>query len=200
MDFALLSTLLPSLNDGISRVLVSYDCHRYDFLVCFRNGLTFFELFIFYLGLITTPHVLYVHMFIPFLMFHSSHNHMAKRSHHCIMIFSTSEYYWSTDAPSPSFSSTSSTTPPPLYSPSMLNNDGPTWRRIPPGREVWSSGNSRLYLGGLTSLQTRHCHGRMGPSIKEVSTAGWTTLLGTLTGLGKVQPPIVVRRVVPTQS
>ena len=31
-----------------------------------------------------------------------------------------------------------------------------------------------------------------------VSTAGWTMLSGTLTGLGKVRPPIVVRRVVPT--
>ena len=40
-------------------------CHRYDFLVrLYRNGLTFFELFklYFHLGLITTPHVLYVHM------------------------------------------------------------------------------------------------------------------------------------------
>ena len=134
-----------------------------------------------------------------FLMFHSSHDHMAKRSHYRIMIFSTSEYY-STDASPPSFSSTSSTTPPPLYSPSMLYNDGPTWRRIPPGREVWSSRRSRLYLGGLASLQTRHCQGRTSPSINEVRTAGWTMLSGTLTGLGKVRPPIVVRRVVPTQS
>ena len=61
------------------------------------------------------------------------------------------------DTSPPSFSSTSSTTPPPLYSPSMSVNDGPTWRRIPPGQEVWSSGRSRLYLGGLSSLQTRHC-------------------------------------------
>ena len=114
-------------------------------------------------------------------------------------LFMTSEYY-STDASPPSFSSTSSITPPPLYSPSMSTNDGPTWRRIPPGCEVWSSGRSQLYLGGLASLQTRHCQGRMGPSIKEVSTAGWTMLSGTLTGLGKVRPPIVVRRVVPTQS
>ena len=40
------------------------NCHRYDFLVCFWNGLNFFELFIsFYsLGLITNPHVLYIHM------------------------------------------------------------------------------------------------------------------------------------------
>ena len=139
-------------------------------------------------------------MFIPFLMFHSSHDHMAKRSHHRIMIFYITSEFYSTDASPPSFSSTSSTTPPPLYSPSMSINDGPTWRRIPPGREVWSSGKSRLYLGGLSSLQTRHCQGQMGPSIKEVSTAPWTMLSGTLTGLGKVRPPIVVRRVVPTRS
>ena len=40
-------------------------CHCYDFLVCFcGTNLTFFELFklYFHLGLITTPHVLYVHM------------------------------------------------------------------------------------------------------------------------------------------
>ena len=60
---------------------------------------------------------------------------MAKRSHYCIMIFLTLEFY-SMDASPPSFSSTSSTTPPPLYSLSMSINDGPTWRRIPPGREV----------------------------------------------------------------
>ena len=125
-------------------------CHRYDFLVrlsertyLFSNFLNF----ILHLGLITTPHVFYVHMtyvYSSFLMFHSSHDYMAKRSHYRIMIFSTSEYYRSMDASPPSFSSISSTTPPPLYSPSMSITDGPTWRRIPPGREVWSSGNSRL--------------------------------------------------------
>ena len=38
------------------------ECHRYDFLVRLWNGLIFFELFklYFHLGLITTPHVLYV--------------------------------------------------------------------------------------------------------------------------------------------
>ena len=121
----------------------------------------FFSNFLnFILGLITTPHVHYVHMtyVYSFLMFHSSHDHMAKRSHYRIMIFSTSEYY-SMDASPLSFSSISSTTPPPLYSPLRLINNGPTWRRIPPGREVWSSGRSRLYLGGLSSLQTRHCQG-----------------------------------------
>ena len=51
--------------------------------------------FILHLGLITTPHVLYVHMIYVysfFLMFHFSHDHMAKRSHYRIMIFSTLEY------------------------------------------------------------------------------------------------------------
>ena len=45
--------------------------------------------FILHLGLITTPHAHYVHILyvIPFLMFHSSHDHVAKRSHYCIMIF-----------------------------------------------------------------------------------------------------------------
>ena len=38
--------------------------------------------------LITTPHALYDHMtYVHFLMFHSSHDHMAKRSHYQIMIF-----------------------------------------------------------------------------------------------------------------
>ena len=139
------------------------------------------------------------YVYFVFLMFSFSHNHMAKRSHYHIMIFLTSEYY-SMDASPPSFPSTSSTTPPPLYSLSKLNNDGPTWRRIPPGHEEWSSGRSQLYRGGLISLQTRHCQGRMGPSIKGISTAGWVRLLGTLTGLGKVWLPIVVRRVVWTRS
>ena len=164
----------------------------------FLNFLSFLHL-----GLITTPHAFYEHMtyvYALFLMFHLSHDHMAKRSHYRIMIFLTSEYYNSTDAFPPSFSSISSTTPPPLYSPSMSTHDGPTWRRIPPGLEVWSSGRSRLYLGGLSSLQTRHCHSRMGPSINDIRTAKWTMLSGTLTGLGKVQPPIVVRRVVLTRS
>ena len=133
-------------------------------------------------------------------MFHSSHDHLAKRSHYHIMIFYMTSEFYSKDTSSPSFSSTSSTTPPPLYSPSRSNNDGPTWRRIPPGQDVWSSGRSLLYLGGLSSLQTRHCQGLTGPSIKDVNTVEWTMLSGTLTGLGKVQPPIVVRTVVPTQS
>ena len=102
------------------------------FWYIFGTDLTFFKLFkpYFHLGLITTPHVLYVHMtyVYSFLIFHSSHNHMAKRSHYRIMIFSTLEYY-SMDAFPPSFSSISSTIPPPLYSPLMSVNDGPTWRR-----------------------------------------------------------------------
>ena len=125
--------------------------------------------FIIHLGLITTPHVLYVHMtyvYSLFLMFLSSHDHMAKRSHYRIMIFSTSEFY-STDASPPSFSSTSSTTPPPLYSPSMSINNGPTCKSTPLGRDIWLRGRSREYSGGLDSLQIRHCQGQMGPSINE---------------------------------
>ena len=156
------------LKDGNSVIVMT-------FWYIFQNGLNFFELFklYFHLGLITTPHVFYVHMtyVYSFLMFHSSYDHMAKRSHYHIMIFSTSEFY-SMDASPSSFSSTSSTTPPPLYSSSTLTNNSPTWRRIPPGRDVWSNGRSQLYLGGLVSLQTRHCQGRMGPSIKEVNTVG----------------------------
>ena len=76
-------------NDYLGSVGV---CHRYDFLVHLWNGLNFFKLFklYFHLGLITTPHVFYDHMiyvYSLFLMFHLSHNHMAKRSHYRIMIF-----------------------------------------------------------------------------------------------------------------
>ena len=147
------------------------------FWYVYRNGLQiFFELFfILSLGIDHDPHVLYAHMtyvYFLFLMFHSfTRVYGQEKSLSYYDLLSTSEFY-STDAPPPSFPSTSSTTPPPLYSPSMSINDGPTCRRIPPGREVWSSGRSRQYLGGLCSLQTRACHGRMGPSIKEVSTAG----------------------------
>ena len=52
----------------------------------FSNFLNFY----FHSELITTPHVLYVHMTYVYsfsLMFHSSHDHMAKRSHYRIMIF-----------------------------------------------------------------------------------------------------------------
>ena len=175
------------------------------FWYVFWNGLNFFKLFklfILHLGLITTPHAFYIHMtyVYSFSCFILSHDHMAKRSHYHIMIFYMTLEFYSMDASPPSFSSTSSTIPPPLYSPSMSINDGPTWRRTPPSHEVWSRGRSLEYHGGLSSLQTRHCQGRTGPSINEISTVGWTKLSGTLTGLGKVQPPIVVRRVVPTRS
>ena len=68
------------------------ECHRYDFLVRpIGTDLLFFNFlnFIFYLGLITTPHVFYVHMTYVYslFMFHSSHDPMAKRSHYRIMIF-----------------------------------------------------------------------------------------------------------------
>ena len=65
------------------------------FWYVFETDLTFLNFlnFYFHLGLITTPHVFYVHMTYVYslLMFHSSHDHMAKRSHYCIMIFLTSE-------------------------------------------------------------------------------------------------------------
>ena len=114
----------------------SAQCHRYDFLVCLLERTYFFSNFFhFLLGLITTPHVLYVHMTYVnsfFIMFLSSHDHMAKRSHHRIMIFYMTSEFYSMDASPPSFSSLSST-PPPLYSPSTLISEGPTWRRTPPG-------------------------------------------------------------------
>ena len=55
--------------------------------------LVFLKLFklYFHLGLIMTPHVLYVHMtcvYSLFSMFSHSHDHMAKRSYYHIMIFS----------------------------------------------------------------------------------------------------------------
>ena len=52
---------------------------------------------------------------------------------------------------------------------------------------------SLVYGGGLISKCTRNCHSLKGPSINGLSIAGVVKLLGTLTGLGKVQPPIVVR-------
>ena len=58
----------------------------------FGTDLNFFELFklYFHLGLITTPHVFYDHMTYVYslsLMFLSSHDDVAKRSHYRIMIF-----------------------------------------------------------------------------------------------------------------
>ena len=102
------------------------------------NGLNFFKkTFILHLGLITTPHVLYVHMTYGYSFSHVSfftRSHGQEKSLSYYDLFDYSEYY-SMDASPPSFPS-SSTNPPPLYSPSMSINDGPTWRRIPPGREV----------------------------------------------------------------
>ena len=71
-------------------------------------------------------------MFIPFShvsLFTRSHGQEKSLSYYDLLL--TLEYY-STDTSPPSFSSISSTTPPPLYSPSMSNNNSPTWRRIPP--------------------------------------------------------------------
>ena len=76
---------------------VDDDCHRYDFLVYLWNGLNFFELFklLFSLGIDhDPPYFLCSHDLCLFLslMFHSSHDHMAKRSHPRIMSF----WFWST--------------------------------------------------------------------------------------------------------
>ena len=168
------------------------------------NGLIFFKLFklYFHLGLIMTPHVFYVHMtyvysFSHVSFFTRSHDQEKSLSYYDLFDFGVLLIYGHTLTLIFLYFLCNSTTP---ILPVYVDQRRPTWRRIPPGCEVWSSGRSRLYLGGLTSLQTRHCQGRMGPSIKEVSMAGWTMLSGTLTGLGKVRPPIVVRRVVPTQS
>ena len=53
------------MNDPLPSLRLTPSCHRYDFLVClfgmdlyFLNFLNFY----FHSGLITTPHVLYVHM------------------------------------------------------------------------------------------------------------------------------------------
>ena len=74
------------------------NCHRYDFWYVFIGTDSTFSNFLnFYssLGIDHDPHVFYVHMtyvYSLFLMFHLSHDHMAKRSHCRIMIFSTLEY------------------------------------------------------------------------------------------------------------
>ena len=61
------------------------------FLVRLLERTYFFRTFYYYssLGIDHDPHVLYDHMtyVYSFLMFHSSHDHMAKRSHYHIMIF-----------------------------------------------------------------------------------------------------------------
>ena len=61
------------------------------FWYVFWNGLNFFKLFklLFSLGIDHDPHILYVHMtyVYSFLMFYSSHDVMAKRSQHHIMVF-----------------------------------------------------------------------------------------------------------------
>ena len=69
------------------------------FWVHLWNGLNFFELFklYFHLGLITTPHVLYVHMTYVYSFSYVSFLHTITRPReviHRIMIFyMTSEYY-----------------------------------------------------------------------------------------------------------
>ena len=88
------SLIPPILHLGFQLHLVIIMTFWYVFGMDFN----FFELFelLFLTGLIMNPHVFYVHMtyvYVSFLMFYlSSHNYMAKRSHHRIMIFSTLEY------------------------------------------------------------------------------------------------------------
>ena len=120
LSFVSFQGVLGGLRDNLSPVglqLGGTGCHRYDFLVCLiGTDLTFSNFLNFYssLGIDHDPpcslcsHDLCL---FPFLMFHSSHDHLTKRSHYRIMIFSTSEYYYM-DASSPSFSISSSITPP----------------------------------------------------------------------------------------
>ena len=134
------SKALGLVGSTCTKELQLHICHRYDFLVrLFGTDSLFSNFFLLLLGLITTPHVLYIHMtyvYPSFLMFNSfTRVYGQEKSLLYYDLLQTSEFY-STDAPSPSFSSTSSTTPPPLYSPPMLINNGPTWRRIPPGCNV----------------------------------------------------------------
>ena len=69
------------------------ECHRHDFLVRYiRMDLTFSNFLNFYSSLgidHDPPCFLCSHnlCLFPFLMFHSSHDHVAKRSHYRIMIF-----------------------------------------------------------------------------------------------------------------
>ena len=109
------------------------------FWYVFGTDLIFSNFYIsFSLGIDHNPYVLYVHMTYVYSFSHVSfftRSHGQEKSLSYYDLFKTSEFY-SMDASSPSFSITSSTTPPPLYSLSMSINDGPTWRRIPPGLEV----------------------------------------------------------------
>ena len=73
-------------------------CHRYDFLVrLYWNGLTFFKLFfIILLGLITTPHVLYVHMTYVYSLsyvssFTRSHGQEKSLSYYDLLLRSTTD-------------------------------------------------------------------------------------------------------------
>ena len=59
-------------NALVMTTLILAGCHRYDFLVCvYGTDLLFsnFLNFILHLGLITTPHVLYVHMTYVYFLF-----------------------------------------------------------------------------------------------------------------------------------
>ena len=52
-----------------------------------RNGLNFFELFYFLFGIDHDPHAHMIYVYSISLMFHFSHEYVAKRSHYRIMIF-----------------------------------------------------------------------------------------------------------------
>ena len=133
----------------------------------------------------------------PCFLLIQSHGQEKSSSYYDLFNF---RVYNSTDMLSSISTSPSSSILPPQYSPSKSNKAGPICRRTWLGPVIWRRGRSSEYGGGLFSDQTKHCHGLMGPSIKDLSTAGVIILLGTLTILGKVWPPIVVRTVVPTQS
>ena len=119
------TTMMPTAPTMMPPVIVM------TFWYVFWNRLTFFELFklLFSLGIDHDPpcslcsHDLCLFLFSHVSFFTRSHGQEKSLSYYDLLL--TSEFY-STDASPPSFSSTSSTTPPPLYSPSMSINDGPT--------------------------------------------------------------------------
>ena len=125
-------------------------CHCYDFLVCLRNELVFFELFklLFSLGIDHNPHVFYIHItyvysFSYVSFFTRSHGQEKSLSYYDLFDFRV--LFYGCILTLVSFYFLHNPTPPPLYSPSMSINDGPTWRRIPPGLDIWLSGRSWLY-------------------------------------------------------
>ena len=119
--------------------------------------LNFFELFKLYfsLGIDHDPHDPYVHMTYVYSFSHVSfftRSHGQEKLLSYYDLFITLEYY-SMDAPPPSFSCSSSITPP-LYLPSKSSKYGLIWRRVCDGPDIWRSGRSWEYGGGLCSAQT----------------------------------------------